>query len=284
MPHPFAKLGLKPGQRLLALNLLTHAPDLAVDVDVDSELRQPPYDVVVCFVRTRAEVAAGFGVARGAMDGAGSLWMAYPKVGGKTREVYRDGGWDALNEAGWLPVRQVALHDDWSALRFRPGSEMKNLTRSSAAGIARFSAVVGRQADDGGHFVVLPPEAVETLGLRAQMPVVALLNGHRFALRTAPYGGQHYLGLSKAVLAEVKLAEGANVEVVLERDATNRTVALPPDLAELLEAEPNVKAYFKNLAYTHRKEHVAFVEEAKRAETRVKRLEKTMELLRKKVV
>lgn len=60
-------------------------------------------------------------------------WMAYPKGSSKryTCEFNRDNGWQALGDLGYEPVRQVAVDEDWSALRFRKVEKIKIFTRSS---------------------------------------------------------------------------------------------------------------------------------------------------------
>lgn len=62
------------------------------------------------------------------------LWFAYPKKSSKRykTELSRDHGWEPMGAIGLEPVRQVALDDDWSALRFRPVKNIKSMTRSSA--------------------------------------------------------------------------------------------------------------------------------------------------------
>jgi hypothetical protein len=58
------------------------------------------------------------------------LWIAYPKLSGAiASDLTRDRGWEALAAADFLAVRQIALDDDWSALRFRPRSEIPRVTR-----------------------------------------------------------------------------------------------------------------------------------------------------------
>jgi uncharacterized protein YdeI (YjbR/CyaY-like superfamily) len=72
------------------------------------------------------------------------------------------------------------------------------------------------------------------------------------------------------------------VTVVLERDETPRTVTPPPDLARALQANPAAQAAWAKLSHTHRKEYAQAVSEAKKPETRARRVEKTItELLRK---
>ena len=59
------------------------------------------------------------------------VWIAYPKKSSKkyTCEFNRDSGWPSMGEAGFEPVRMVAIDEDWSALRFRRAEFIKNMTR-----------------------------------------------------------------------------------------------------------------------------------------------------------
>ena len=89
--------------------------------------------------------------------------------------------------------------------------------------------------------------------------------------------------MNKALRAGAKVEVGDTVTIVLERDAEPRTVTLPPDLARALKANPAAQAMWKKLSYTHRKEYALAVLEAKKPETRARRIESTIaELLRRK--
>ena len=59
------------------------------------------------------------------------VWIAYPKKSSKkyTCEFNRDSGWPSMGEAGFEPVRMIAIDEDWSALRFRRAEFIKNMTR-----------------------------------------------------------------------------------------------------------------------------------------------------------
>ena len=63
-----------------------------------------------------------------------AVWVAYPKASSKKYrcEFNRDNGWAALGAAGFEPVSQVAIDEDWSALRFRRVEYIKAMTRSGA--------------------------------------------------------------------------------------------------------------------------------------------------------
>lgn len=67
-------------------------------------------------------------------EGDPVIWFAYPKGSSKkyTCEFNRDDGWDALGAVGYEPVRQVAIDEDWSALRFRRVGNIKTLTRAAS--------------------------------------------------------------------------------------------------------------------------------------------------------
>jgi hypothetical protein len=70
----------------------------------------------------------------GRLEGDALVWFAYPKGTSKKFrcEFNRDTGWAALGELGLEPVRQVAIDEDWSALRFRRVEFIKTMSRSFA--------------------------------------------------------------------------------------------------------------------------------------------------------
>jgi uncharacterized protein YdeI (YjbR/CyaY-like superfamily) len=88
------------------------------------------------------------------------------------------------------------------------------------------------------------------------------------------------LGLSRAVRQEAGVEAGDTVEVELELDAAPREVEVPAALAAALEGDPSARAAFEALAYTHRKEYAVWVQEAKREDTRQRRVAQALEMLR----
>ena len=98
----------------------------------------------LAFAVSQAELDAASRALARAADGDAVLWFAYPKASSKryTCDFNRDRGWTVLGAAGFEGVRQVAIDDDWTALRFRRVEFIKSLTRaperaSSVAGKAR---------------------------------------------------------------------------------------------------------------------------------------------------
>jgi len=129
----------------------------------------------------------------------------------------------------------------------------------------------------GGAWTYLPiPFSVEqAFGSKARVAVRGTINGFGFRSSLLPRDGGHYLHVNKAMLAGAKVAAGEAVQVVLEQDREERTVELPADLRRALS--PEAGKVFDGLSYSHRKEYVDWIEQAKRPETRAKRIEKTVE-------
>ena len=107
----------------------------------------------LAFVKTRQEVEVATATLVQAAEGDAQLWMVYPKGSSKKYrcEFNRDTGWAALGVAGYEPVRQVAIDEDWSALRFRKAEFIRTLTRNpdgaiSSAGRKKALAQRPRQA------------------------------------------------------------------------------------------------------------------------------------------
>jgi hypothetical protein len=75
----------------------------------------------LAFAETQAQLDRYAAMLAGASEGDAVLWFAYPKGTSKryTCEFNRDNGWSVIRGAGFESVRQVAIDEDWSALRFR---------------------------------------------------------------------------------------------------------------------------------------------------------------------
>ena len=125
MSSLFDKLNLKGHDEILVVNAPpSFEPELAALAGVNV-LRNPATTRAVsfgiAFVTTQAEVNRLASTLAGRAEGDALLWFAYPKGTSRryTCDFNRDTGWDALRNAGFDSVRQVAIDDDWTALRFR---------------------------------------------------------------------------------------------------------------------------------------------------------------------
>jgi hypothetical protein len=145
----------------------------------------------------------------------------------------------------------------------------------------RFEAVLRASGRGGGTLLDVPAGVSSALAQRGRVPVRVSVNGIHFRGSLVPAGdGRHCLGVTKAQLAEAGVAQGDTVNVELKRDTEPRVIEPPADLAAALAAEPPAEAAFGGLSYTHRREYVRWIEEARRAETRARRIDKAVAMLR----
>ncbi|MBL8931429.1 MAG: DUF1905 domain-containing protein [Kineosporiaceae bacterium] len=129
--------------------------------------------------------------------------------------------------------------------------------------------------------VVLSEEQVHALGGGAKaFPVTVTVNGCAIALRLARMGGEPLIGFSKAARAQAGVEIGDEVDVEIVADTAPRVVEVPPDLEAALAADPEAAVAFEALAYSHRKEYVRWVSEAKREQTRADRIAQTVDRVR----
>ena len=132
-------------------------------------------------------------------------------------------------------------------------------------------------------YITVPFDIKEVWGTKASVKVKAKVDKlvHRGLI--TPYGnGIHYMGLRKDLMAELGKFAGDTVDVTLEVDTEERTIDVPDDLKKLLAKNPKEKNVFESLSHTHRKEYVQWITSAKKEETRKRRLEKTIEMIREK--
>ena len=128
--------------------------------------------------------------------------------------------------------------------------------------------------------IPVPAEVVERLGPSRRPAVRVTLNGYTYRSSVASMGGEFLLPVSAEHRAGAGVAAGDDVDVHLELDTEPREVAVPADLAQALDAEPEARQAFDRLPYSHRQRHVLAVEGAKTAPTRQRRIEKAVQMLR----
>jgi hypothetical protein len=124
----------------------------------------------------------------------------------------------------------------------------------------------------------VPEAVVEQLGAGKRPPVKVTIGDYTYRSTVAVMGGRYMLGVSAEHRAGAGVAAGDTFDVTLELDTEPRTIDVPPDLAAALE-DAGLTDAFERLAFTHRKEHVRAVEDAKKPETRARRIAKTVEMV-----
>lgn len=133
--------------------------------------------------------------------------------------------------------------------------------------------------------IVVPFDPKDAWG-KTRVPVVVNVAKVPSAPNAPPYsyrstiakmGGRFLMPFAREHREASGIGPADEIEVTLIEDAAERTVAVPPDLASALDAA-GLRDAFGRLSYSHRKEHVRAIEEAKKPETRVRRVAKCVEM------
>ena len=140
-----------------------------------------------------------------------------------------------------------------------------------------FKGTVQRHGSPG--FIELPFDPKAEFG-KVRAPVKVTLNGFTFRTTIAAMGGPPCIGIRTSYLAEAGLQGGERLDVRVELDTETREVTPPADLVKALKAAPPAWDRWRELSYTHQREHAEAVESAKKPETRARRVSKAVELVR----
>jgi hypothetical protein len=126
--------------------------------------------------------------------------------------------------------------------------------------------------------IPIPDEVIDALGSGKRPPVTVTVKGYTYRTTAVRMGGQFFVPLSAENRAGAGVAAGEDITVDIEPDTAPREVTMPDDLAAAMDDA--ARATYDGLSYTHRKEWVRWVEEAKKPETRASRIDKTVAGLR----
>ena len=134
----------------------------------------------------------------------------------------------------------------------------------------------------GGTLISIPKDVAASLGPMKGMPKVkAVIVGIPYRGSLMPIGdGTYCLGVLKSIQEQAGVGKGDAIPIELELDTEARTVAVPDDLAEGLARDRKAAAAWESLSFTDKKEIARSLEEAKKAETRERRLASALERLR----
>ena len=124
--------------------------------------------------------------------------------------------------------------------------------------------------------IVVPPGIVAALGGGKRAAVKITLGGYSYRSTLAVMGGDVMVGVAAEHREKAGVAGGQTLEVGIELDTEARTVEAPADLVAALDAAGALAA-FEALAFSHRKEHVRAINEAKAPETRRRRIESAVQ-------
>jgi hypothetical protein len=142
-----------------------------------------------------------------------------------------------------------------------------------------FKATI-QNAGGGGAFVEIPFDVEKAFGSK-KPKVKALIEGVPYRGTLVRMGTEcHLLLILKSIREQVGKTFGDGVKVSVELDVEERVVTVPLELKRAFKSDKEAQSAFEKLSYTHKKEYVTWIEEAKREETRARRVEQTLKMLK----
>jgi len=143
-----------------------------------------------------------------------------------------------------------------------------------------FTATI-QNAGGGGAFVEIPFDVEKAFGSK-RPKVKAMIEGIPYRGILARMGSEcHLLLILKEIREQIGKTFGDEIKITVEADTEPRVVEIPKDLLAELKKDKTAMEFFSGLSFTHQKEYVKWIEEAKKEETRARRIAKTIEMLKK---
>ncbi len=143
----------------------------------------------------------------------------------------------------------------------------------------KFKAELESSGKNTAGFVI-PAEIVEQLGGGGHPKVSVTINGYTFRTSIARMGGRYMLGVSAERRTAAGVSAGDVLEVDVELDTAPREVDVPEEFAAALAADPAAQAFWQTLSYSKQQWHTLQVTGAKTEETKARRIEKSIGMLR----
>ena len=135
-------------------------------------------------------------------------------------------------------------------------------------------------AGGGGAYVEVPFDVEAIFGSK-KPKVKAMFEGVPYRGILTRMGTEHHvLIILKGIREKINKTFGDEVNITVELDTEPRVIELPSELTKAFKTEKDAKAFFDKLSYTHQREYVMWINEAKREETRQNRIAKTIEMLK----
>ena len=127
--------------------------------------------------------------------------------------------------------------------------------------------------------IAVPAQVVESLGTSKRPAVRVTINNYTYRTTVAARGDAFLVPVSAEHRTAAGISAGDKLDVDIQLDDQPREVVIPADLAKALKPDATAKHFFDGLSYSHRRSYVMWIEDAKKAETRERRVAKALEML-----
>ncbi|HEV2863978.1 MAG TPA: YdeI/OmpD-associated family protein [Pyrinomonadaceae bacterium] len=161
----------------------------------------------------------------------------------------------------------------------KPAAKRSKEAAAGKSPVKKFRALVEHEEGSEVCSIHVPFDVEKTFGTRGRVPVRGTVNGAPFRSSLFNMGRGHFFVVNRKMREAAGVRGGETVPVTVERDTEPRVITPPADFARALKADEAARATWDQLSYTHRREHVEHIEDAKKPETRQRRIEKSISLL-----
>jgi len=144
-----------------------------------------------------------------------------------------------------------------------------------------YDAILIKDESNNGYYCQVPFDVEKTFG-KKRVKIKALLDNVEYRGLLTPMCGIYRVMMNKTIRDKVGKTIGDTVHISVEEDKEERIVIVPDDLMDAMEVG-GVKSFFDALSFTHKKEYVQWIVEAKKEETRSNRIEKAIEMMKNKM-
>jgi bifunctional DNA-binding transcriptional regulator/antitoxin component of YhaV-PrlF toxin-antitoxin module len=141
-----------------------------------------------------------------------------------------------------------------------------------------FDAIIKKHEGIDGAYVEVPFDIDQIFGAR-RVKVKVKFDNCDYRGSIVNMSGCYLIGITKEIREKINKCPGDIVSVIVEKDEEERNVVLSKDFEQALQSNSNAKQNYEKLSYTNKKKYNVWIESAKKEETRVTRIEKTLEML-----
>ena len=137
----------------------------------------------------------------------------------------------------------------------------------------KFKAKIIKHPELDAGMIEFPYDVEKEFGVKGQVKVKAFFDGQEYRGSLVKMGHKcHWIGITQEMRKKVKKNPGDVIEVVITKDDEPRIVEVPTDIAKVLKKNPAANSAFEKMSFSHKKEYVKWITDAKKPETREKRL------------
>jgi hypothetical protein len=141
----------------------------------------------------------------------------------------------------------------------------------------RFRAII--RPEGGSAYIELDFDVAAEFETKGRVSVRGSIDGHPFTTSISPRHGRWYVVVNRQMRQDFGVGPGDEVDVVIDRDDAPRAIAAPPDLEAAIEADDEAARRWAAMSFSHRKQYVSWIEQAKKTETRARRIEQAVPMI-----